>query len=72
MVKRGARQLTVEVRNKPAVTELRLLAVLNVLFKYASRDARHPQHADPGRASQWQIDPSRSPIHITLNCTRVP
>ena len=38
---RGARlarfshHLTVEARNRPAITALRLLAVLNVLFKYA-------------------------------------
>ena len=37
--RRGARishHLTVEARDKPAITALRLLAVLNVLFKYAS------------------------------------
>ncbi len=32
---RISRHLTVEARNKPAITALRLLAVLNVLFKYA-------------------------------------
>ena len=38
MVLRLARishHLTVEARHKPAITALRLLAVLNVLFKYA-------------------------------------
>ncbi len=33
---RISHHLTVEARNKPAITALRLLAVLNVLFKYAS------------------------------------
>ena len=28
--------LTAEARNRPAITALRLLAVLNVLFEYAS------------------------------------
>ncbi len=32
---RISRHLTVEARHKPAITALRLLAVLNVLFKYA-------------------------------------
>ena len=32
---RFSHHLTVEARNKPAITALRLLAVLNVLFKYA-------------------------------------
>ena len=33
---RISHHLTVEARDKPAITALRLLAVLNVLFKYAS------------------------------------
>ena len=33
---RISHHLTVEARNRPAITALRLLAVLNVLFKYAS------------------------------------
>ena len=33
---RISRHLPVEVRNTPAITALRLLAVLNVLFKYTS------------------------------------
>ena len=33
---RFSHHLTVEARDKPAITSLRLLAVLNVLFKYAS------------------------------------
>ncbi len=33
---RISHHLTVEARNKPAITALRLLAVLNVLFKYTS------------------------------------
>ena len=33
---RISHHLTVEARNKPAITALRLLAVLNVLFMYAS------------------------------------
>ncbi len=33
---RISHQLTVEARNRPAITSLRLLTVLNVLFKYAS------------------------------------
>ena len=33
---RISRQLTVEARDRPAITSLRLLTVLNVLFKYAS------------------------------------
>ena len=33
---RISHHLTVEARHKPAITALRLLAVLNVLFKYAS------------------------------------
>ena len=33
---RISHHLTVEARNKPAITALRLLAVLNVLFTYAS------------------------------------
>ncbi len=32
---RISHHLTVEARNRPATTVLRLLAVLNVLFKYA-------------------------------------
>ncbi len=32
---RISHHLTVEARDKPAMTALRLLAVLNVLFKYA-------------------------------------
>ncbi len=32
---RTSRHLTVEARNRPAITSLRLLAVLNVGFKYA-------------------------------------
>ena len=32
---RFSHHLTVEARNRPATTALRLLAVLNVLFKYA-------------------------------------
>ncbi len=32
---RFSHHLTVEARNKPAITALRLLAVLNVGFKYA-------------------------------------
>ena len=32
---RISHQLTVEARNRPAITALRLLAVLNVGFKYA-------------------------------------
>ncbi len=30
-----SRQLTAEARDRPAITSLRLLTVLNVLFKYA-------------------------------------
>ena len=33
---RISHQLTVEARDRPAITSLRLLVVLNVLFKYAS------------------------------------
>ena len=33
---RFSHHLTAEARDKPAITALRLLAVLNVLFKYAS------------------------------------
>ncbi len=33
---RISHHLTVEVRNRPAITSLRLLAVLNVLSEYAS------------------------------------
>ena len=33
---RFSHPLTIEAHNKPAITALRLLAVLNVLFKYAS------------------------------------
>ena len=33
---RISHQLTVEARDRPAITSLRLLTVLNVLFKYAS------------------------------------
>ena len=33
---RISHQLTVETRDRPAITSLRLLTVLNVLFKYAS------------------------------------
>ena len=33
---RFSHQLTVEARNNPAITAVRLLAVLNVGFKYAS------------------------------------
>ena len=33
---RISHHLTAEARNKPAIPTLRLLAVLNVLFKYAS------------------------------------
>ena len=33
---RISHHLTVEARHRPAITALRLLAVLNVLFKYAS------------------------------------
>ena len=33
---RFSHHLTAEARNRPAITALRLLAVLNVLFKYAS------------------------------------
>ena len=36
MLTRFSHHLTVEARNRPAITALRLLAVLNVLFKYAS------------------------------------
>jgi len=32
---RFSHHLTVEARHRPAITALRLLAVLNVLFKYA-------------------------------------
>ena len=32
---RISHQLTVEARDRPAITSLRLLTVLNVLFKYA-------------------------------------
>ncbi len=32
---RISHHLTVEARHRPAITALRLLAVLNVLFKYA-------------------------------------
>ena len=32
---RFSHQLTVEARHRPAITSLRLLAVLNVLFEYA-------------------------------------
>ena len=32
---RFSHQLTVEARDRPAITSLRLLTVLNVLFKYA-------------------------------------
>ena len=38
-----------EARNRPAITSLRLLTVLNVLFKYAS--ARWAARALYGRAS---------------------
>ncbi len=40
---RFSHHLTVEARHRPAITALRLLAVLNVLFKYAS--ARRASHA---------------------------
>ena len=40
---RISHQLTVEARDRPAITSLRLLAVLNVLLKYAS--ARRAAHA---------------------------
>ena len=33
---RFSHHLTVEARHRPAITALRLLAVLNVLFKYTS------------------------------------
>ena len=33
---RISHQLTVEARDRPAITSLRLLTVLNVLFKYTS------------------------------------
>ena len=33
---RISHQLTVEAHDRPAITSLRLLTVLNVLFKYAS------------------------------------
>ena len=46
---RFSHHLTVEARNKPAITALRLLAVLNVLFKYAS--ARRAARALYRRAS---------------------
>ena len=46
---RISHHLTVEARNRPAITSLRLLAVLNVLFKYAS--ARQAAHALYRRAS---------------------
>ena len=35
MLARISHHLTVEARHRPAMTALRLLAVLNVLFKYA-------------------------------------
>ena len=36
LLTRISHHLTVEVRNRPAITALRLLAVLNALFTYAS------------------------------------
>ena len=36
MLARISHQLTVEAHDRPAITSLRLLTVLNVLFKYAS------------------------------------
>ncbi len=36
MLARFSHHLTAEARDKPAITSLRLIAVLNVLFKYAS------------------------------------
>ncbi len=35
-ITRISHQLTVEAHDRPATTSLRLLTVLNVLFKYAS------------------------------------
>ena len=35
LLTRISHQLTVEARHRPAITSLRLLTVLNVLFKYA-------------------------------------
>ena len=40
---RISHQLTVEARDRPAITSLRLLAVLNVLFKYASARRSAPR-----------------------------
>ncbi len=36
LLARFSHHLTVEARNRPAITALRLLAVLNVPFEYAS------------------------------------
>ena len=52
---RSSDHLTVEARNKPAMTALRLLAVLNVGFKYArivQETGRRAARALYGRSSR--------------------